>query len=84
MKITKSRLKQIIKEEMDSMAMAAMDPMTASSAEDLTELARKAGVIHGYLQALSESPDPGPVCDGVEEAVAAAYDSMIRNECEIG
>tara|TARA_R100000008_G_C3584365_1_gene171020 strand:+ start:2744 stop:2998 length:255 start_codon:yes stop_codon:yes gene_type:complete len=84
MKITRSRLKQIIREEMDAMASAVMDDSPQRPVEELVALANKAAAIHGYLQALSESPDPDPICAGVEDAVTEAYASMLENECEVG
>ena len=84
MKIARSRLKQIIREEMEAMTPTVTVDTAPRSAAELRDLARKAAAIHGYLQALSESPDPGPVCAGVEEAVTGAYESMVENECEVG
>jgi|TARA_R110000824_G_scaffold285090_7_gene473341 hypothetical protein len=83
MKISRSRLKQIIKEEMGAMAAEAIIPKLPDSAE-LAQLAEKAATIHGYLQAMSEEQQPDPICPGVAEAVTTAYDSMVRNECEVG
>jgi hypothetical protein len=83
MKITRSRLKQIIKEEMDTMAATALSPSRSTPPAGLAELTEKAESIYNYLKALSQQRSPDPICEGVEDAVISAYNSMVENECEV-